>query len=145
MSDPFHIQTVEEVVAADLQSLYSSVGWQAYTADIAGLERAVRNSTYVVEARAGNELIGLARGMSDDVSIFYLQDILVHPSWQRRGVGRALLLDCLSRFSHVRQKALLTDDEPSQRMFYEAMGFRDIRDISSVALNSFVQIEGVTQ
>lgn len=136
------IRAVESVDTADLVDLYSSVEWGAYTSDPAALAAAVANSTYVVEARAGGDLIGLARGLSDDSSIFYLQDVLVRPDWQRRGVGRALIESCLVRFNHVRQKVLLTDDQPSQRSFYTALGFQDIRDITDVELHAFVQIDG---
>ncbi|MDJ0496541.1 MAG: GNAT family N-acetyltransferase [Acidimicrobiia bacterium] len=143
MSETPQIRTVESVATADLVELYESVEWGAYTQDPAALATAVSNSTYVVEARAGNELIGLARGLSDDSSIFYLQDILVRPDWQRRGVGRALLDRCLERFQHVRTKVLLTDDQPAQHNFYRASGFRDTRDVTEEPLHTFVQMKGL--
>lgn len=144
MDDTPVIQTVPSVDQADLLDLYESVGWRAYTCDPEGLATAVANSTYIVEARADGELVGLARGLSDEVSIFYLQDILVRPEWQRRGVGKALMLDCLERFRHVRSKVLLTDDLPSQHLFYEAMGYQDIRHVSDENLHTFVWTEEVT-
>lgn len=141
MSETPQIRPINSVEAADLVDLYTSVEWGAYTADPATLAKAIANSTYIVEARAGNELIGLARGLSDDSSIFYLQDILVRPDWQRRGVGKALLDRCLERFQHVRHKVLLTDDKPSQHNFYRESGFRDTRDITDVEPHTFVRIE----
>jgi GNAT superfamily N-acetyltransferase len=141
MNDAPVIQTVPSVDPADLLDLYESVGWKAYTRDPKGLATAVANSTYIVEARVNGELVGLARGLSDDVSIFYLQDILVRPEWQRRGVGKALMLDCLERFRHVRSQVLLTDDLPAQHRFYEAMGYQDIRHISDENLHAFVRFE----
>jgi GNAT superfamily N-acetyltransferase len=143
VNDPVEVRRASAVSMEDLRLLYSSVGWVAYTADVESLARAVTNSTYVVEARVGESLIGLARGMSDDVSIFYLQDILVRPDWQHQGVGRALLADCLERFGHVRQKVLLTDDLLAQHRFYEAMGYTDTRDITNASLHTFVRIEGM--
>jgi len=137
------IEVVESVDAGELAALYGAVGWSAYTADPEALAGAIARSTYVVTARETGDLIGLARGLSDDVSIFYLQDILVTPGWQRHGVGRALLSACLERFAHVRQKVLLTDDEDRQHRFYESMGYRDTRTITSVDLHAFVQIEGL--
>ena len=119
------IEIVDSVERDELISLYGSVGWTAYTDDPDALVRAVAASTFVVTARHDGELIGLARGLSDDVSIFYLQDLLVRPEWQRHGVGRALLLECLERFGHVRQKVLITDDEERQHRFYEAVGYRE--------------------
>jgi ribosomal protein S18 acetylase RimI-like enzyme len=89
-------------------------------------------------------LIALARGLSDDVSIFYLQDILVHPKFQRLGIGKRLLQNCLDRFKHVRSKVLLTDDEEKQLRFYESMGYINIKDVKSFTLNAFVMMKGVT-
>ena len=137
------ITVVETVDRAELMDLYGSVGWVAYTQDPDRLVAAVHNSTYVVTARISGELVGLARGLSDGASIFYLQDILVRPDRQHRDVGRALLNDCLRRFDHVRQKLLLTDDEPAQHRFYESMGYRDTRLVENVALHAFVKIEGL--
>jgi GNAT superfamily N-acetyltransferase len=127
----------------ELHDLYSSVGWIAYTQDPESLASAIAGSSYVVTARVADSLVGLARGLSDDISVFYLQDILVRPDWQRLGVGRALLTACLDRFGHVRQKVLLTDDDRSQHLFYEALGYADTRAISNVGLHAFVQISGL--
>lgn len=136
--------TVAEAVGTDeLVDLYASVGWTAYTADPGGLARAIAGSTYVVTARHGDLLIGLARGLSDDVSIFYLQDLLVRPEWQGRGVGTSLLADCLRRFGHVRQKVLMTDDQEGHHRFYRALGYRDVGSLAEAGLRAFVQIEGV--
>ena len=66
------------------------------------------------------------------MSIFYLQDILILPDYQRRGIGRMLLEDCLARFSHVRTKVLMTDDEARQKAFYESLGYRNTRDLEKV-------------
>jgi GNAT superfamily N-acetyltransferase len=136
------IDVATAVGADELYDLYSSVEWVAYTRDRAALGEAIANSTYVVTARSGSELVGLARGMSDDVSIFYLQDILVRPDWQHRGVGRLLLQNCLDRFAHVRQKVLLTDNMDAQHRFYRSMGFTDSHDLGA-DLHTFVQIEGI--
>ena len=143
MNSAIVVRAVDHVDSDELLALYSSVGWEAYTADPAGLAAAVANSTLVVEARAAGQLIGLARGISDNVSIFYLQDILVRPEWQRHGIGRKLLGICLNRFAHVRQKVLLTDDAPAQHQFYEAMGYTDVARTNNPSVHAFVKIEGL--
>lgn len=127
----------------ELLGLYTAVGWQAYTADLDDLTRALVNSTYVVTARSAGKLLGLARGLSDDVSIFYLQDILVRPDWQHRGIGRQLLSNCLQRFDHVRQKVVLTDDLPAQHRFYESMGYTNSQNLTEIDLHTFVRIKGL--
>jgi len=130
----------ETFVTDELVELYDSVGWTVYTKDPDALGSAIANSTYVVSARSAGRLIGLARGVSDDVSIFYLQDLLVRPEYQRRGVGRMLLTACIERFAHVRQRVLLTDGEAHQRRLYESLGYQDIADFGA-SLHAFVRID----
>ena len=123
----------------DLVALYGSVGWTIYTNDPERLAAAVRASLNVVVARNGDEMVGLARVVGDGLTIVYVQDILVAPTHRRRGVGRELFTRVLEPFTDVRQKVLMTDGEPAQRAFYEAMGFTEVRDLS-YPLRVFVRI-----
>ena len=124
----------------DLVELYRSVGWTAYTRDPESLELAVTKSTYVATLREEGRLIGLVRGLSDDVSVFCLQDIIVHPDFQGQGHGTELLSHIVGRFAHVRQKILMTDDQPRQHRLYRTAGYSDISEIK--ALHVFVRFEG---
>jgi len=108
--------------------LYETVGWSAYSNPPESLIDAIDNSTFVVAACDGDELIGLARCISDDVAICYLQDILVDPKVQRSGIGRELFRQCTERFGHVRMFVLMTDDEPLQHAFYTSMGMQNLAD-----------------
>ncbi len=132
------LRLIKDLPLHDLVTLYDAVGWHAYTKDPRSLVEAVRNSTYVVSLWEEGQLVGLARGLSDDVSIFYLQDVLVHPAWQDQGLGRRMVEQCLQRFAHVRQKVLLTDNENRQRHFYTSLGFQDV---AGVPLTAFVCLE----
>ncbi|MCA9741727.1 GNAT family N-acetyltransferase [candidate division KSB1 bacterium] len=49
---------------------------------------------------------------------------MVHPDYKRVGIGKKLMQYCLKRFSLVRTKVLLTDDELPQKAFYESFGFK---------------------
>ena len=88
---------------------------------------------------AGGELVGLARAISDDATICYLEDIVVRPTFQGEGVGRALLSRVMERYEHVRQTVLITDDEPRQRCFYEALGFTEGADFRPEPIRIFAQ------
>ncbi|MDP9807072.1 ribosomal protein S18 acetylase RimI-like enzyme [Trueperella bonasi] len=121
----------------DVRNLYNSVGWSAYTNDLPSLMSGLENSTRVVTAWDDEQLVGLARVISDRATIAYLQDILVDPEYQRRGVGRELLHQALEPFN-VRQTVLLTDAEPGQRAFYESVGFTEVRDVEPDGLRAFV-------
>lgn len=141
MTGELIIAAEPEVGGQDLMILYGSVGWTAYTADPATLRAAIANSSHVVTARRGQRLVGLARAISDDATICYLQDVLVHPDERRSGIGRALVTAVLDRYAHVRQQVLLTDDEPGQRAFYESLGYRELRDFGDGTLRGFVRFD----
>lgn len=123
---------------AAVVSLYASVGWTAYTADPASLMRAIRNAAYVATLWEGKTLIGLARCLSDDVAICYVQDILVRPAYQGQGYGRQLMTACQQRFDHVRMMVLVTDDEARQHQFYRSQGFSLMREMAP-PLHTFVK------
>lgn len=138
----YRVGLVQTLDASALLSLYESVGWSTYTQDRDGLVAAVDGSDMVVAAHLGERLVGLVRALSDDQSVVYLQDILVHPEHQGHGIGRALVSRVLERYAHVRQKVLLTDDRLEQLKFYDSLGFKNTRELVQTPLNAFVIIEG---
>ena len=77
----------DELDALPVLPLYEAVGWTSYTRDPATLAAALRGSSFVAVAVAldGGRLVGLVRAISDDATISYVQDVLVHPDAQRRG------------------------------------------------------------
>ncbi|OUM43455.1 GNAT family N-acetyltransferase [Arthrobacter sedimenti] len=138
--------TIEVVKAEDLPlnevvELYGAVGWLVYTKDPDNLLQALKGSSTLVAAREGETLVGLARVISDGASICYLQDILVLPSHHRTGIGRALAERALEQYPHVRQKVLITDDEPKQKAFYEALGYTQTEDFQGGSVKAFIRFD----
>ena len=122
----------------ELLSLYSSVGWSAYTADPDALQRAVQQSHLVLSARSETgELLGLARTVSDDVSIVYVQDLLIRPEAQRQGLGRALMEQVMARYAHVMQQVLITGDEAGPLAFYASLGWHNTRDLKRMVTHCY--------
>lgn len=113
----------------EILGLYASVGWTAYTEQPESLRRGFEASLLVLAAYEDGALVGLIRVVGDGQTIVFVQDILVHPSCQRRGIGTALLKEVLKRYSHVRQIELTTDDTPKTRAFYESVGFRTMASL----------------
>lgn len=107
----------------EVLNLYKSVGWIAYTEKVDMLKIAFENSLLVLGSFEDNKLIGIIRVVGDGASILYIQDILVHPAYQRRGIGKSLLLEVLGRYSSVYQTVLITDDTPKTISFYQSCGF----------------------
>ena len=114
---------------ADILRLYESVGWTAYTDHPEVLRKGFENSMLILTAYEGDQLLGIIRAVGDGYTVVFIQDILVFPEYQRKGIGSALLQAILDRYSHVRQIELATDNTPKPIAFYKSMGFRELSEI----------------
>lgn len=116
-----------------LEKLYNDVQWTAYTKDMALLHKAFSNSLKVVSAWDGERLVGLIRLVGDGLTIIYIQDLLVLKDYQNAGIATQLMQKIMEDYKEVRQKVLLTEEEPSVRYFYEKSGFQSCDKGSLVA------------
>ena len=111
----------------EIFELYQSVGWSTYTDSLETLMNGLAKS-FVLAEYQGQKLIGLVRGVTDQQTILYVQDILVNPAYQRQGIGQGLLQGLLTHFNHIGQVTLLTDDEEKTKLFYQSLGFKTTED-----------------
>ena len=131
--DRISVRQISDYDDVQVPALYESVGWSAYIRDSESLKQGILNSLCVYGAFEGERLVGLIRAVGDGVTIVFIQDILVHPAYQRRGIGRALIARLLERYKDVRQIHLLTDDVPETVGFYKAVGFTLVEQIHAKA------------
>ena len=110
----------------EILPLYASVGWTAYTDAPDVLHRGFERSLLTFAAYEGETLVGLARAVGDGETIVLMQDLLVFPQYQRRGIGTALMRAMMERFANVRQFQLLTDDTEKTLAFYRSLGLREL-------------------
>ncbi|HFH9837089.1 TPA: GNAT family N-acetyltransferase [Streptococcus suis] len=113
--------------------LYSSVGWIGYTDRPDMLRKSLVNSLLIISAFDRDELVGLIRVVGDGASILFIQDILVHPDYQRQGIGRKLTEMALAEFPDFYQIHLLTGREEKTMNFYRSLGFTAVEEIDCVA------------
>ena len=113
----------------EVLSLYRSVGWTAYTRNPVVLQKGFKNSLLILGAFDADKLIGLIRPVGDGETILFIQDLLIRPEWQRKGIGSQLLQAVFERYSHVRQIELLTDDANETRAFYQANGMQEAKSL----------------
>ena len=118
----------EEVVPIkELVLLYESVGWLLYAADPDALARAVDRSSIVITARDDDgELVGLARALTDEVSVLVVQEVLVRPERQREGIGSELVRRCLAAHPSIGRVIANTAGEEFQTTFAKTLGFTEL-------------------
>ncbi|RLY94105.1 N-acetyltransferase [Kocuria tytonicola] len=122
---------------AALIRLYDAVGWSSYTRRPEDFGPMIENAWLVLSAWAAGQLVGLARVVGDGATAAYIQDLLVDPAHQRRGIGRALLTEVLAETSHIRQIYISTDDADWNRhvvKLYRSLGFRPTPDLGGTTL-----------
>lgn len=113
----------------EILHLYASVGWTAYTENPAALQKGFVNSLLTLAAYDKDELLGIIRTVGDGHTVVFIQDILVFPAHQRKGIGSALIQAILTRFQNVRQIELATDNTPKTIAFYESQGFAQMSEL----------------
>lgn len=75
---------------AEYQMLRATTGWA--DVDDKTAQRALENTLFSVVACVGGEAAGCGRVVGDGGTYFYIQDVIVLPEFQDRGIG-ALLMD----------------------------------------------------
>ena len=126
--DCSHIQFqfTESFSPADLeqlQSLFQMAAFWAQDRCLEDLTVAIANSKPVVAVWDSAHLIGFARATSDGVYRATIWDVVIHPNYQRAGLGRKLVQTVLSHphMSRVERVYLMTTHQQS---FYERIGFQ---------------------
>ncbi|MEZ4709363.1 MAG: GNAT family N-acetyltransferase [Caldilineaceae bacterium] len=87
------------IPAQAVRQLYDAVNWwPARTAEQieAALERDV-----AVGAWDGDRLAGFARALSDGYFRAYIEDVMVHPAYRRRGIADRMLPRLLEALAHI--------------------------------------------
>lgn len=127
---------MDEKDQAEIYDLYESVGWIAYTKNPDRLWRAFANSQYMTEKNNQGEIVALIRWVTDQATVVLIQDLLVHPDYQRKGLGKKLMQRALAEIKSYGQLQIevLTDDEEMTASFYKSLGFRSVNDGGMISL-----------
>ena len=132
------VKLVSEWNIDDIANLYKSAGWWKDHYDQSKLPLLIKGSFAFAVAvdKKTNTAIGMGRVLSDGVSDAYIQDVVVIPSYRKKGIGRIIvkeLIDfCLSK--EVEWIALIS--EPGQSAFYIPLGFKEMNNYTPMKYES---------
>ena len=121
----------------EILGLYARLGWTNYTDKPEMLKNAYLNSLKIYGAYVDNKLVGIIRAVGDGFSVLFIQDLLVHPDFQRNGIGTLLLKRMLKEYENVYQIHLITEDSEKTISFYKSLGFTDNSDINCKAFSKY--------
>lgn len=105
--------------------LYDLVGWGSYDDKIS--KRALDNTYYSVSIYDDEKIVGYGRIIGDTICFMYIQDVMVDPMYQGKGIGTMIMNKLLSKIYEIKK------DNPDLRTylgaskgresFYERFGF----------------------
>jgi GNAT superfamily N-acetyltransferase len=71
--------------------IHSTLGERRPISDPERIRNMVANANLIITARHDDELIGVARSVSDFAFCTYMSDLAVDERYQKRGIGKALI------------------------------------------------------
>ncbi len=109
----------------ELEELCNAVGWARRP--IRKVRKAIQYSYLVItmwEQRGSRRrLIGFSRATSDHAFNATIWDVVVHPSFQGRGLGRELMQQMIKKLRHEDISNVTLFADPQVVEFYKGLGF----------------------
>jgi len=78
------------LTAKDFLKLRDSAGWGGAPPEHQ-IEAALKNSLVTISAVFEGRIIGMGRLVGDGVSICYVQEMIIYPEYQGKGIGKAIM------------------------------------------------------
>lgn len=94
MEKDYKILTNTLPILDEYISLCSSVGWKDFM-NFEVAETSIRNSVFCVIVKENHNVIGMGRIVGDGAIYFYIQDIVVHPNYQGKGIGKEIMQELM--------------------------------------------------
>lgn len=120
------IELIEKVPTVDeYNNLTNAVYWGKRDKKI--VKEALKNSIYCICAYDERKLVGFGRIIGDKTIFLYLQDIMVNPEYQGKGIGTQIIEKILNKIETYKEinpdiKVYLCASKDKES-FYERFGF----------------------
>lgn len=109
-----------------ITALYATAGLKRPIDDKQRMMKMFANSNLLITAWQGEHLIGIARSMNDGGFCCYLADLAVHPSYQKRGIGRQLVH--LTKATAGDDCSLIWLSAPGAISYYHKIGIQQLKN-----------------
>lgn len=73
------------ITTDEFLEMVKSVGWKTYSKE--QVQKALKNTMYMVKASVNDTIVGIGRVVGDDSIVCILTDICVKPEFQGHGIG----------------------------------------------------------
>lgn len=108
--------------------LRKSVNWRIF--DKMQTQRALDNSIFDIVVFEGIKPIGMGRLIGDGSLYYYIQDVVVHPQYQRQGIGSEIIKKLTEYVEETTTKdgraSIVLISEKEKEIFYQKLGFKSL-------------------
>jgi len=70
--------------------LRKSVGWQEYV--LGEIQKGLDNTLYCIVVKDNSKAVAMGRVIGDGKLVFYIQDVIVIPEYQKKGIGKNIMV-----------------------------------------------------
>ena len=124
---------IDSSIIESIKDIYKKESWSSYLKDDEKLIRAFDKSLYSMGAFDDNKLIGFIRCVGDGEHILVVQDLIVDPEYQKRGIGTYLFKTIMQKYSMVRMFIVITDiDDIVDNKFYQSFNLKKLEDMKMI-------------
>lgn len=105
------IRTSKEkpIKACEVIDLYKNAGWWKERTE-QDIEKML-SQVLSVGAWENNKLIGFARAIADDIFRAYIEDVVIHSSFNRKGIGTKLIAKMVDELSNIDVISLFCEED----------------------------------
>lgn len=111
---------------SELKELFSTVEWQV-SRHIDRLSAAMYKYDNLITAWDGARLVGLVCSLDDGAVTAYINYLIVHPDYQRMGIGKELMRRILNEYRDFMRVELIADAGTTE--FYDKLDFDAINAV----------------
>ncbi len=109
-------------------------GWQPVDDSLA--DRALANSVFCIVAEGGGKAVGMAHVISEGGKYFYVHDVIVLPTFRRKGLATTLVKSVVEFFAHAAptrtDSVLCLIADPQVALLYMKLGFQRDDEMASM-------------
>lgn len=121
-----NIQLDYSITIDEFLEMVKSVGWKTYSKE--QVEKAMKNTMYMVKATVDGKLAGIGRVVGDYSIVCILTDVCVKPEFQKQGIGLKItseLKKLIEENMEVGEKMQIElTPTAGNESFYEKAGFK---------------------
>ncbi len=114
------IKQTKDIRKEDILKIYKANKWSSAEKPDA-LYNGLLNSHMLLSAWDDGVLAGVANAISDGYLVVYYPHVIIHPSYQGRGIGKMFMDRFDERYGHFHQQVLVSEEKAVN--FYKKCGF----------------------